>query len=185
MSPVLSMRLNALGLLAISLVLLFAFADQFILGELPCPLCILQRVGFVAVGFGLALNLRFGPKSSHYGIMILSAILGAAVALRQVALHVVPGSGAYGNAFLELHFYTWAFVLFVAIIAGTAVMLLSERQFQDQGTMPARLGGFALAVFALFAVLTLAEGIAVALECGGGLCPDDPTGYQLLNRNPA
>jgi disulfide bond formation protein DsbB len=41
MTPALSLRLNALGLLAISAVLIFAFADQLVLNDLPCPLCIL------------------------------------------------------------------------------------------------------------------------------------------------
>lgn len=41
MTPALSLRLNALGLFSISAVLLFAFVDQFLLNDLPCPLCIL------------------------------------------------------------------------------------------------------------------------------------------------
>jgi disulfide bond formation protein DsbB len=53
MTPALTMRLNALGLLAVSVVLLFAFVDQLVYGDLPCPLCILQRAGLVAAGFGL------------------------------------------------------------------------------------------------------------------------------------
>ena len=55
-----SRTLNALGMLAVCLVLILAFAYQFALYELPCPLCLLQRVGFVAVGFGLGLNLLYG-----------------------------------------------------------------------------------------------------------------------------
>ncbi len=179
MTAHMALRLNALGLLAICAVLTFAFADQFIYGDLPCPLCILQRAGFAAAGFGLALNLRFGPRPSHYAMTILAAIAGAAVSLRQVALHIVPGSGSYGNAFFGLHFYTWAFILFVLIIAGTAVMLLFDRQFKD-GERPAPPGGVALAVFTLFAALTLGNGVSTLLECGSGLCPDNPTEYLLL-----
>ena len=55
--------LNALGLLAVSLVLATALFLQVTVGELPCPLCLLQRVGFVAAGFGLLLNVRFGSRS--------------------------------------------------------------------------------------------------------------------------
>ncbi len=68
MTPALSLRLNALGLFSISAVLLFAFIDQSVLNDLPRPLCILQRAGFVVTGFGLALNLRFGPRTSHYAV---------------------------------------------------------------------------------------------------------------------
>ena len=49
--------LNLLGLLGVSLVLLVAFYYQLFLNELPCPLCLLQRGCFVALGIGFALNL--------------------------------------------------------------------------------------------------------------------------------
>jgi len=182
MTSALSVRLNALGLLAVSVVLAFAFADQVIYGDLPCPLCILQRAGFAAAGFGLALNLRFGPRPSHYAVTILAAMAGGSVSLRQVALHVVPGTGSYGNAFLGLHFYTWAFILFGLIVIGTAAMLLLDRQFREADKESAPLTGIAMAVFGLFALLTLGNGISTLLECGTGLCPDNPVDYQLLKK---
>ena len=42
MTRSLAVALNALGLYAIALVLAAAFAAQLLLGELPCPLCLLQ-----------------------------------------------------------------------------------------------------------------------------------------------
>lgn len=180
MHSALSVRLNALGLLAISAVLAFAFADQIIYDELPCPLCILQRAGFVAAGFGLALNVRFGPWPSHYAILILGAVIGGVISLRQVALHIVPGSGSYGSAFLGLHFYTWAFILFTVIVIGAAMMLLFDRQFRDSDKSATALAGLSFAAFSLFALLTLGNGVSTLLECGGGFCPDNPTEYQML-----
>ena len=59
----LSRLLNALGLIAVDTVLALAFIDQLWFRDLPCPLCILQRAGFTAAGFGLALNLLFGPQA--------------------------------------------------------------------------------------------------------------------------
>ena len=182
MSADLSRTLNALGLLAVSAVLAFAFADQLIAGELPCPLCILQRVGFVVAGIGLALNLRFGARPSHYGVLILGAAATAAVSMRQVLLHIVPGTGSYGASVLEMHFYTWAFVTASAMVVGAAVMLLFDRQFTE-GAAPrpiTPLTGLAAIAFAVAAVLALANGVSTALECGVGLCPDNPTGYLLL-----
>ncbi len=179
MTPAISMRLNALGLLAVSAVLLFAFADQIVYRDLPCPLCVLQRAGLTAAGFGLALNLRFGIRPSHYGVMILGALAAGAVAARQILLHIVPGTGAYGEPFLGLHFYTWTFVLASLIVLGGAIMLLFDRQFRE-GAERERLAGFALASFAAFGLLALANGVSTVLECGGGLCPDNPTEYLLL-----
>jgi disulfide bond formation protein DsbB len=181
-TPAVARMLNAVGLFAVSLVLLVAFVDQLVLGELPCPLCILQRAGFVAVGVGLALNLLHGPRPSHYAMVILSALAGGAVAARQTALHIVPGTGTYGSAFLGMHFYVWALVVFVAIVLGAAVMLLFDRQFAAEAPgAGARLPAVATAVFALATLLALANAVSTGLECGAGLCADNPTTYELLS----
>jgi len=177
----LSLRLNALGLLALTLVLALAFADQLLFGDLPCPLCLLQRAGFVAAALGLVLNLTCGVRPSHYGLMILGAVFGGLISLRQGALHVVPGSGSYGSAFLELHFYTWALVVFTLIVAGSAIMLLFDRQFAPAAapgsTRRPLLAPLALAAFAAVVALNALSTLA---ECGVGLCPDNPTTYELL-----
>ncbi|SCW90955.1 disulfide bond formation protein B [Ancylobacter rudongensis] len=183
LTPDLSRLLNALGLIAIGVVLLFGFYDQFVGGELPCPLCILERAGFVGVGVGLALNLKFGPRPSHYALAMLSAIAGDVVAVRQTLLHIVPGTGTFGAAFLGLHFYTWAALLFVVIVGGCALLLLFDRQFAPAPRVY-RLGGLALLAFGLIALLALGNGVSTVLECGNGLCPDDPVSYLLIEGEP-
>ncbi len=180
MTPELSLRLNAVGLLAVSAVLIFAFAYQLLLSDLPCPLCILQRGAFVVAGFGLALNLRFGPRASHYALVLMGALAGAVVASRQILIHIAPGTGTYGHELLGLHFYSWAFVIFVVMVLGTAVMLLFDRQFAKDD--PAyRLTAFSKVAFVLFGLLALGNGLSTVLECADGLCPDNPTGYLLLH----
>ncbi|MBV1926927.1 MAG: disulfide bond formation protein B, partial [Rhodobacteraceae bacterium] len=104
--------LNALGMLAICLVLILAIYYQLALYELPCPLCLLQRVGFVAVGFGLGLNLLYGARPRNYALMLLAAVFGISVSVRQILLHIVPGTGHYGSPVLGLHYYTWAGIAF-------------------------------------------------------------------------
>ena len=99
---------NQLALLAVIGVLSYAFVDQLYFGELPCPLCLMQRVGFVIIGFALVLNIRCGAHSAHYGWAILGGLVGMTVSLRQVFLHILPGDKGFGATFLELHFYTWA-----------------------------------------------------------------------------
>ena len=176
MSQRLAQQLNILGLYALSVVLGFAFYDQFVGGSLPCPLCILQRAGFVAVGVGLVLNVLRGPSPQGYGIMIVAAVAGAAIALRQVALHIVPGTGEYGPPFLGLHFYTWAFVVFALVILGAGLMLFLQREFGIAGR-PGALGTLAVALFLL---LTVGNGVSTLAECGTGLCPDNPVAYDGL-----
>src|SRR5262249_58858583 len=61
MTRSLAITLNALGLYAIALILLVAFGAQLILQELPCPLCLLQRIQFAMLAVVPILNLRFRP----------------------------------------------------------------------------------------------------------------------------
>lgn len=178
-SAPLSRLLNGLGLLAVSAVLAAAFFEQFARGELPCPLCILQRAGFCGVALGLALNLRCGPRPSHYGVAILSALVGGVISTRQVLLHIAPGDAGYGDPLLGLHLYTWALLLFFLIAVGCSILLLFDRQFETpEAKTP--LPALGVAAFALAALLVLGNGVSTVLECGGGLCPDNPTEYQLL-----
>ena len=170
--------LNALGLLAVALVLAAALLLQLGLRELPCPLCLLQRAGLVAVGFGLLLNVRFGPSPLHYGLVILAALYGAMAAGRQVLLHIVPGSGAYGAPLLGLHLYSWCLILFVLVIALAAVMLLMEGQFERGRAVPAK--AWHRLAMGLYLAVTVLVGIAAFVQCGPGACPDNPTGYRLL-----
>src|SRR5690606_9755340 len=103
----------------------------------------------IAAGFGLALNMRFGPRPSHYGLMIIGALAAGIVARRQVLLHIVPGTGSYGDMFFGLHYYTWMVIVSTLIIFGSAGMLLFDRQFAEDGH-DKPLTGWILASFALF-----------------------------------
>ncbi len=180
MSPELSRTLNALGLLGLSAILAVAFFDQLVFGELPCPLCLLQRVGFVAAGIGLALNVKFGPRPSHYAMVILAALVGGSISVRQTLLHITPGTGTFGAALLGMHFYVWAVVIFTLIILGSAVMLMFDKQFEDRRVPLSALSALAIASLVIASILALSNGVSTVLECAGGLCPDEPTSYMLL-----
>jgi hypothetical protein len=78
----------------------------------------------------LILNIRFGAHGAHYGWGILGAVAGMAVSLRQILLHVMPGDTGFGNTFLELHFYTWAFVGFFFLRRCFLSVLQSVSQFR-------------------------------------------------------
>ena len=179
-----SRTLNSIGLLVICGVLIFAYVFQFALDELPCPLCLLQRVGLVMVGFGLSLNLIYGAKPHHYGIMLIGALYGGSVSVRQILLHIVPGTGAYGSPVLGLHYYTWAGICFFLVLVGTAVMLLFEGQYKGLKDEPGheKFGGHKLALFAFFLMLVLTVGNAFStlIECGPTVCADPPTDYRLI-----
>ena len=82
---------------------------------------------------------------------------------------------------LGLHFYSWAFVIFVLMVLGTAVMLLFDRQFAQDEMSADRVTALSKVAFVLFGLLALGNGLSTVLECAGGLCPDNPTGYLLLH----
>jgi disulfide bond formation protein DsbB len=179
----LAISLNALGLYAIALVLVVAFAAQLVLGELPCPLCLLQRIQFAMLAVGPIMNVRFGPRPSHYALSLLTAIAGAGIAMRQVLLHIMPGDPGYGSALLGYHYYTWAFIGFAVAIALIAVMFLFERQFAANGTAePIEINNFARTAVWLVIALTALNVISTLLECGFAACPDNPEVYELLKR---
>ncbi|WP_029056902.1 disulfide bond formation protein B [Stappia stellulata] len=176
--------LNVAALFAISAVLLVAFADQIFGGELPCPLCLLQRAGFLLLAIGPVLTVARGPHPAHYGITVLAGLAGAGFAMRQVLLHIEPGDAGFGAPFLGLHFYTWAFIVFVVAIAASAAMMLlrdpapaEARDPRDRAAWPA----FGTLAVALIVLLAAANTLSTVLECGAETCPDDPVVYQLLN----
>ncbi len=174
-------KLNAIGMLAACVLLSMAFYSQFVQHELPCPLCLLQRVAIVAVICGLLFNVVRGPKPNHYSIMIISAFFGAAVALRQISLHIIPGSGSYGAPFWGMHYYTWSFIVFAIIILGTAIISAYSTQYQKQKFIPFReQHGIAKVAIVVAIILVSMNAIATFVECGPFQCPDDPTSYWLF-----
>lgn len=181
--PRLALVLNALGLYAIAAILIAAFAMQVVLQELPCPLCLLQRVAFVGLAVGPILNLRYGPRPSHYALSLIAAVMGAGFAMRQVLLHIMPGDAGFGSALFGLHYYSWAFVCFAIAIVAIAVTMLLDRQFDrpvhDLDPGP-ELGLFEKAAVWLVIALALANVAGVWVECGPNVCPDNPERYEML-----
>ena len=94
------------------------------------------------------------------------------VSLRQVLLHVLPGDKGYGSTFLELHFYTWAFVGYVGLLLALAILLiLPNREVRSRSL-------FANVLVMIFILLVAGNLISTLLECGVGSCADDPVKYE-------
>jgi disulfide bond formation protein DsbB len=181
----LAVTFNALGLYAIALVLAAAFAAQLLLGELPCPLCLMQRIQFAMLAVGPVLNIRFGPRPSHYALSLLSAVAGAGFAMRQILLHILPADAGYGTALFGYHYYSWAFIGFAVAIVLIAIMLLFDGQFIGADSdQPAAIGWFGRGAVWLVIALVALNVISTLLECGFGACPDNPVTYQLLKVSP-
>ncbi len=176
-----SKTLNTIALLVLAIPLLIDFAIQLTTGPLPCPLCLLQRIAVAGVAVGLILNLACGIRPSHYAVMILSAVLGGSVALGQITLHIVPGTGTYGPPLFGFHLYTWAFGVFGAIVILSAAMLLFDQQYKaDDDLDPQRMSGLAKIACTLIVLITLGNVASTFLECGLAECPANPETYIML-----
>jgi disulfide bond formation protein DsbB len=180
MSRAFAVTLNALGLYAAALVLAAAFAAQLLLHELPCPLCLLQRIQFAVLAIGPIMNIRWGPRPSHYALSLLAAVAGAAFSTRQILLHIMPGDAGYGTALLGYHYYSLALIGFAAAIVLLAAVLLFDRQFEADSATPQPVGAFATIAVWLVIALTALNVVSTLLECGFGACAEDPVFYQLL-----
>ena len=167
---------NGVGALVVFSVVFGAYGIQFIFLEPPCPLCLLIRIGMIATGFGLVLNALFGPRPLHYGFALLGCVFGVIVSLRNIALHIVPGTGPYGDAVFGFHLYTWAFLVFMAMIIAIAVVMFFQRQFDETGEdAPKIVNVVAVIALSVGIFLAAANAFTTAVECELGPCPDNPT----------
>ena len=191
----LSFLAAAVFLLAYSGVILSAFGVQFIGQELPCPLCMLQRTAMMLICVGpmwlIALakrgELTVAAYASAYGLSILGALFGGAVATRQILLHIAPVPAGeptgYGSAVLGFHLYTWALVTFFVVIVFCAIMMLFAQATLPVVAQSGFMRSFATFTQWFFILIVIANIIMVICLVGDApLIPDDPTGYALFDR---
>lgn len=172
--------LNAIDALGLAFLLLVAFILQIGFHELPCPLCLLQRLGVLAIAFGFLLNVQFKIRPAHYALSLLSAILTAAISVRQIFLHVIPGDVGYGVPLFGIHLYTWLFLLCVSVIIYISIIFSIAPQYEYD--IPHKTKGMRFlthATFVLVFLLAIFNGISTYLECGLKACPDNPIKYEI------
>lgn len=165
----LSRQLNAFAAIVVSLVLMGGFGVQILLHEEPCPLCLLQRAGMLGVISAALLNLRFGLNPRRYAVGFIAALIGASVSIRQILLHIAPGSEPFGSPVMGLSLYTWAFIVFVSCMFGVSVLLLFHRS-GDRARSLLEMNRFEQTAFALAFLVGLGNFGWTLVHCGLGLC---------------
>ena len=90
-----SNRLFYLVVFLISISLLsYGYYLQFVEGLEPCPLCIFQRVAFIAIIAFAFIGTVHGPQQLgryvYSSLILISALVGASIATRQVWLQHLP-----------------------------------------------------------------------------------------------
>lgn len=162
---------NILWILVLCGVLLAAFGVQLIYKEMPCPLCLLQRLGMISIGCSALLNLRFGVKMTHYSLALLSSIFGGSVSLRQIALHVCPDFTTFGTPVLGLSLFTWAFIVFCCSIVAVAFLMFFFDP-KESPKAPERMGFWGNVAAYLLLFVAFANIISTLVLCGLDPCHD-------------
>jgi disulfide bond formation protein DsbB len=173
-----------LKLAVIAGILTAAMTMQYLYGELPCPLCLLQRFAMFGICFGAMLNLRQGFSNRSTGYSLLFTIVLLVISVRQTLLDICPRPGHeyVGSAIFGLHMPVWSVLIALALLVAHAVMLI----FPDGRATPATsavsavptIAKLGAAVSAYVVALCIINVISVAIQCGTGEC--HTTGYRLL-----
>lgn len=170
-----------LMLAALAAVLSAAMVMQYAFGEIPCPLCLLQRVAMFGCCFGLIHQLRAEESERGAGIGLVFALLLLVIAVRQTLLDIVPRPGhAYiGSTVLGLHMEVWSVLVAVALLLGFALRLAlfgAPRGTPAPERSPMRRCARALELHVV--LLCAINFVSVVLQCGLGEC--HTFGYRLL-----
>ena len=172
-----------LMLLALAAVLTAAMAFQYFDREIPCPLCLLQRVAMFGCCFGLIQQLRGGGTERGAGIALIFAVLLLVISVRQTLLDIVPRPGhAYiGSAVFGLHMAVWSVLIAVALLLGFAVRLTlfggPRAAPEPEGSTLRRLT-YGLGVYVV--IVCAINVLFVLVQCGLGEC--HTSGYALLGQ---
>ncbi|GJF10711.1 disulfide bond formation protein B [Mycolicibacterium cyprinidarum] len=179
-------------LLGYSAVFLSAFLVQLVLGDFPCPLCMLQRYGMFFCSLGalfVIMQARNGTlTASRYaqglGMGLVGALAGSSVSLRQIALHIKPDDPGYGDPVLGLHLYTWALITFAIVMLYCAVMLMLMPTGIPAAPAPQSASRLvSTIVIWIFITLIAANVVAIIILQGfAWSLPSDPTGYNLIDQ---
>jgi disulfide bond formation protein DsbB len=176
-----------LNALVLTFILAAALIVQFMLGELPCPLCVLQRIAMMLCALAplylLAQNQRAALTHRDLaiagGMSVLAELLGTGISARQVLLHILPGDPGYGGTVFDLHLYTICLIVFVCHALVAAAMLIGATMTEafKQLHWPLANG-----VFFAFGVVVSINLLAVIVQSGWHwMLPPDPVAYLLLS----
>lgn len=160
-------NINALWVMIFSLMITTAFGMQIFLGEEPCALCYLQRHAMLLVSSAAMMNIVYGLRAINYGLAILASLYGASVAIRQILLHICPGSPPYDVFFLGVTLYTWSFLSFVGSLLLIAFLLANH---EEEGKRRGKLNAFHITAIAWCIAIVAANIASTLFDCGAGGC---------------
>jgi len=99
--------------------LAYAYYAEFVMGLEPCPLCMLQRLGFMGILLFAAIAWVHGPRRIgrwiYAVLMLLPALWGVTTSYRHIWLQNLPADEVPdcgpGLEFMQSYGFTWAEIL--------------------------------------------------------------------------
>ena len=165
-------------------ILTTAMTLQYANGELPCPLCLLERVAMLGVCFGIMLNFRSGFSYQNTGFSLLFAIVLLIIAVRQSLLDIYPRPGHeyIGSAIFGIHMPVWSIIIALSLLTAYAIKLSilggdEHIREADLASFPAikKIADLLSVYVTAICVINL---VSVVLQCGVGEC--HTYNYKLL-----
>jgi disulfide bond formation protein DsbB len=179
-APALNGLFLLIMLLALAIVQTTAMVLQYGFGEIPCPLCLLQRFAIFGCCFGLIKQLHSDSESGT-GISLIFSILLLAISARQTLLDIVPRPGHeyVGSAIFGIHMPVWSIFIALALLIGLAVRLTL---FGGLRSTPVeshliRWSAQGLAIYVVF--ICAVNFLSVIVQCGMDQCHTSE--YRLLH----
>ncbi len=168
-------------MLTMAAILTTAMVLQYHGGEIPCPLCLLQRVAMFGVCFGIILHFRDGASARNDGFCMLFALLLLIISARQTLLDIFPrpGHDYVGSAVLGLHMPVWSVIIAAAILSAFAIKLAILGGSYTRGQQPSQALGRIARLLGLYVIaICLINFVSVIVQCGVHAC--HTSGYRLL-----
>ncbi|MEO6052675.1 MAG: disulfide bond formation protein B [Chthoniobacterales bacterium] len=174
-------------IVTVCVILSGSLAFEFLQHEIPCPLCVLQRLSFLlaCVGPILILRARDEEIESHktydarcFALTMFSALVGSLVSIRHILLHIIPPNPGYGPVVSGMHLYTWALLGFGFLLTTSAagVMFVVTQPRKISPTL------VRYTLYWIMAVAVLLIAATIGLAGFHALMVDDPTRYELLRQ---
>jgi disulfide bond formation protein DsbB len=169
-------------LYVIAAIMTAAMAYQYLHHEIPCPLCLLQRVALFGVCFGIIQNVRSGYSDRNTGWSILFSLFLLFVSVRQTLINIYPRPGhAYvGSAVFGIHMPVWCVLIATALLVAFGLKLtILGGDGRLAGKKPTgALATLATAGAVYVVALCLINFASVVVQCGLDSCRTSE--YRLL-----
>lgn len=171
-------------LAVLAAILTAAMVFQYGYGELPCPLCLLQRLAMFGVCFGLILQFRSGFSYQNTGISLLFTVFLLIVSVRQTLLDIYPRPGHeyIGTAIFGIHMPVWSVIIAAVLFFGFALQFILFGQNRHQHEHPVKQFPLLAMLATVLSLYVVAIGVinfaSVGVQCGFGQC--HTMGYALL-----